>query len=120
MEGRREEGEERGRGGGRGEEGGREEGRRRRRGEKGGREGGSKEKREMKKEAGMEEREWRTTYLVPNETVITQKIFIPATHLGGREDGRKGGWEGEGRKNHFSEYIHYKFYTIHNVGIVKG
>ena len=83
MEGRRE-----GRGGERGEEGGRGEGRQRRRGEKGGREGGRKEKREMKKEAGMEEREWRTTYLVPNETVITQKIFIPATHLGGREDGR--------------------------------
>ena len=68
-------------------EGGREGGR------KGGREGrergeeGEKEREGEENEQGRQEWKrgrWRTTYLVPNETVIPQKIFIPATHLGGR------------------------------------
>ena len=68
-------------------EGRREGGREGREGERGGR---KKEREGEENEQGRQEWKrgrWRTTYLVPNETVIPQKIFIPATHLGGRTGG---------------------------------
>ena len=102
-----ERGEERKEGG---EKGGREGGEKgeggegRKRGREGGG-GGGKKGREERNERRQEWRigRWRTTYLVPNETVVAQKIFIPATHLGGREDGRMGGWEGGNRKGNEME-----------------
>ena len=106
MEGRR-------KGGGGGGRGRKREGEKEERGERRKR-GGRKEKREMKKEAGMEER-WRTTYLIPNETVITQKIFIPATHLGGREDEKERGEKIILQSTYTTNFTH-----TYNVGIVQG
>ena len=62
------------------------------RGEEGGKVGREQEREGEENEQGRQEWKrgrWKTTYLVPNETVITQKIFIPATHLGGRKGGKE-------------------------------